>query len=60
MYQKWFLLGSYITAGVDRMVERVQKHLSKDTKDTLLPLCREKLDQQIKSKVLGVLGALPK
>jgi len=42
------------------MVERVQKHLSKDTKDTLLPLCREKLDYQIKSKVLGVLGALPK
>ena len=44
LYQKWFLLGSYITAGVDKMVERVQKHLSKDTKDSLLPICRERLD----------------
>lgn len=60
LYQKWFLVGSYLTSGVDKMCERVSKHLSKDTKEFLLPICREELDKKVRNRVLGVLGAIPK
>jgi hypothetical protein len=38
---KWFLKLSYMTAGVEKMTKRVQKHLSKDTQELLAVLCKD-------------------
>jgi len=45
----------YATAGLEKMVKRVKKHLSKDTQDELLPICRDLLKNKLNNRILSVL-----
>jgi len=51
---------SYITNGVERMTKRVQKHLSKDTTETLTSICKDMLDEKLKESGAGCSQSMPK
>lgn len=55
IYQKWFLKPSYAHAGLDKMTKRVQKHLCKETTDSLTTICREMLRIRLNNRILSVL-----
>lgn len=55
VYQKWFLKKEYAHAGLETMAERVKKHLSKDTSEALLPICKELLKNKLNTRILSVL-----
>lgn len=59
LYEKTFPKAQSITAGVDKMTKRCTKHLSADTSESLLPLCRASLESAVNERILGVLGSLP-
>ena len=40
LYEKHFPTKKSITSGVEKMVKRCTKHLSADTSETLLPMCK--------------------
>lgn len=52
---KWFLKNEYAIDGLVKMVKRVKKHLSKDTQDELLPICRDLLKNKLNNRILSVL-----
>ena len=59
LYEKHFPTKKSITSGIEKMVKRCTKHLSADTSETLLPVCRQKLEKVVGLRVQSVLNALP-
>ena len=55
VYQKWFLKKEYAQSGLETMAKRIKKHLSKETSDALLPLCKELLKNKLNNRILSVL-----
>jgi hypothetical protein len=44
----------YAQSGLEIMAKRVKKHLSKETSEALLPICKETLKNKLNNRILSV------
>lgn len=60
LYEKHFPTKKSMASAVEKMLKRCTKHLSADTSESLLPICRLKLERVVELRVQSVLNVLPK